>query len=152
MVFPLAALGGAALSPLQGLGFGFGYGYGVRLGYHSFKPSKNQGITNMRLSPNPLTAGTGMGLASAEEMHDQKLPIGPLTDTPTAVATPEEETVWKTNKIGNTQRWTLIKQIGAKHGITDEYELWKKFYNGVYPFNKMAGKSTNLNSRARKFY
>lgn len=88
----LATLGlGAVLSPLQGLGFGFGYGYGVRLGYHSFKPSKSKDITGMRLSPNPLIAGQGMGLASADEMTGGKVAdklelMEPQTPEPALIA------------------------------------------------------------------
>lgn len=148
MAFPLALLGGAALSPLQGLGFGFGYGYGVRLGYHSFKPSENDTITNMRLSPNPLTAGTGMGLASAEEMHGEKLPLEGMTTNPTPTVNPNDpkkERYYdsKSGKFSMTKPQIFAK--GAKHGLSPR-ESFKKFVNEEYPFVSLYSKKT-LNRR-----
>jgi hypothetical protein len=139
MVLPLAALAGSALSPLQGLGFGFGYGYGVRLGYHSFKPSKNQNTTNLRLSANPLDAGTGMGLASAEEMHENRKTPMNLTDTPTAVKDPNagyfDQAEYRNPSTGMTQSREQIIHIGYKYGLSPRISL-HRYQKGVYPFNK----------------
>jgi hypothetical protein len=141
MAIGLAALGGAALSPLTGLGFGFGYGYGVRLGYHSFKPSKSSQVTGMRLSPNPVTSGTGMGLASAEEMTGKSiadLPIQGATKEPTPSVEPnipkQEKRFWSGGGDGSLHMTkSEVIARGKKHGLTAR-EAWKKFAAEEYPF------------------
>jgi hypothetical protein len=144
MVFPLASLAGGALSPLQGLGFGFGYGYGVRLGYHSFKPSKTDAITKMRLSPNPQTAGVGMGLASAEEMSGKN--FGGLTDTPTPQMDPNQKNV--VNKFGYGMRQSEIFRKGRRYGL-DQKEALDAFHNAKKPFYNMQPKGNIAHRRSR---
>lgn len=85
---------GAAMSPLQGLGFGFGYGYGVRLGYHTFKPSKSSTTTGLRLSPDPIQSSVGMGLGTAEERTGvalQSAPLEGLSQQPNPMPTPKKD-------------------------------------------------------------
>lgn len=146
MAIGLAALGGAALSPLTGLGFGFGYGYGVRLGYHSFKPSKSSQVTGMRLSPNPLTAGTGMGLASAEEMTGKSIadsPIQGMTTEPTPVTNPNVGYWDKTPHVeapdGRKITKAELKKYASTHKM-DMRSITRAFIKRLYPFNQQTYK------------
>jgi hypothetical protein len=162
MVLPLASMGLKALaSPLQGLGFGFGYGYGVRLGYHSFKPSKSPTVTGLRLSPEPTTSGVGMGLASAEEITGkslQKLPIKGATQEPTPTEdpnikrgtgghkyTPEERFSgrkdylhrYEAGAIVQSIPWDLARKIWKERGMKgSDRDINRAFKKQTYPFNK----------------
>lgn len=74
---------GIGTATLGGLGMGYGYGLGVRMGYNAYKPSKRQAVNDMVVSPNPITAGTGMGLHVAEQRFPETATGTQATDTPT---------------------------------------------------------------------
>lgn len=139
MVLPMIARGafGAGIGVLSGLGMGFGYGYGVRAGYHAYKPSSNKNITNMVMSPEPKTAGIGMGLHTAEQIHN-KTPL-PVTPQPSMEGDPSKgyfDQREYTNPItGMTQSRESIIRKGGMHGLSPKISL-HRFQKGLHPFGK----------------
>lgn len=137
MVLPmlLGGLGrmglGIGTATLGGLGMGFGYGYGVRLGYNSYKPSKNKSTNDMVLSSNPVTAGAGMGLHVAEQRFPENATGTSATDTPTPEITHEKKIKSKVSdrelplsrfssdkEIKNFQLYGIMPRTKRLHGRT----------------------------------
>jgi hypothetical protein len=140
MSIGIGALASLGLALPTGLAFGYGYGYGVRQGYHSYKPSKSPDITTLRTSPNPVTGGLGMGLASAEEFTNNQNPTVPNlkgASIPT-VGQQAKETVVPTKETYSNKSFTYTKQQiyakGAKAGMS-KYEAWKAFHANKRPFS-----------------
>lgn len=148
MVLSMATgLLGLGLAMPTGLAFGFGYGYGVRQGYHAYSPSKSKSIQQGYADPNPLVGAQAQGLHSANEMHMDR--IGkkanpPMTSPPTpsiqkaglsASAGKEKDTRYYQKK-GGTLHWSKdeIYAKGAKHGLTDKREMFRKYVNAEYPY------------------
>lgn len=141
MVIGIGALASLGLAMPTGLAFGYGYGYGVRSGYNAWKPSKNDAVNQLHMSPNPVEGAMGAGLKSAEEVTGnqvKQLPIKGLTDNPSlaksadTVADPLSNKIWSPvvraymdkSKIKSHEDY----QNWVKRGITPDGRKYKKQY------------------------
>ncbi len=117
---------GLGLALPTGLAFGYGYGYGVRQGYSAFKqPSK--AAQDLKMSPDPVQGGLGMGLQTAEERTGVKTPVplsagpsiqsqGPALLGPKPKGTVSDRDTYYANKAKEARRKKVIMDRYTKRG------------------------------------
>lgn len=134
---------GLGLALPTGLAFGYGYGYGVRQGYSAFKPPSKT-AQGLKMSPDPVQGGLGMGLQTAEERTKVKTPTPPLSTGPSLQSQGPALLGTPSGTAGTTRpdtissksgRFTITRSQKKKHPYNDR-DYYKKWYNEQHPFQK----------------